>query len=61
MTIENNIYNDDEMFHEERSKVSGNEDVQERENKQYQTEELTSILLESIIISNNNFVKGRKR
>ena len=30
MTIENDIYNDNKMFHEELSKVSDNEDVQER-------------------------------
>ena len=57
MTIENVIY---KMFHEVLSKVNDNEDVQERENKQHQTEESKSILAEPIIISNNNFVKGRK-
>ena len=61
MTIENDIYNDDEVFQEELSKVYDNEGIQELEDRQHQTMESKSILLKPIIVSTYNFVKERKR
>ena len=40
--IVNNIYNDDEMFQEEFSKVYDNEDIQEQEDTQHQTDSQTN-------------------